>query len=135
MKSSTKYVLIALVLVVAAYFVFQLTGNVTAGPGEYDDFAQCLTESGTKMYGAYWCPHCQNQKTMFGNSWQYVDYVECDPRGNDANPQACQDAGIQGYPTWVFPDGSRRSGELPLRVLAQESGCSLTPPTTDSVAE
>jgi len=25
-------------------------------------FAKCLTENGAKMYGAYWCTHCENQK-------------------------------------------------------------------------
>ena len=29
------------------------------------------------MYGAYWCPHCQAQKKVFGESFQYVPYVEC----------------------------------------------------------
>ena len=24
-----------------------------------DAFAKCLSDNGIKMYGAYWCPHCQ----------------------------------------------------------------------------
>lgn len=29
------------------------------------------------MYGSVNCPHCQKQKAMFGDSFQYVTYVEC----------------------------------------------------------
>ncbi len=125
MKSSTKWILVAAVLLVAAFAVFRMTGNAVAGPGEYDEFAQCLTDSGAKMYGAYWCPHCANQKKLFGSSFSFVDYIECDPRGDNANPAACEAAGIQGYPTWIFGDGTVRSGELPLRTLASISGCTL----------
>src|SRR2546430_1164979 len=41
-----------------------------------DSFAQCLTSKGTKMYGAWWCPHCKDQKESFGFALQYVNYVE-----------------------------------------------------------
>lgn len=86
--------------------------------------AECLTEKGVVMYGAYWCPHCQNQKEMFGDAWEKVRSVECAVPGNPrAQTQECRDAGIEGYPTWVFPDGSRISGEMPLRKLAEKSGC------------
>ena len=29
-----------------------------------------------KMYGAYWCPHCAEQKEVLGSSYRFV-YVEC----------------------------------------------------------
>ncbi|MFH1400946.1 MAG: hypothetical protein ABIH41_05485, partial [Nanoarchaeota archaeon] len=37
-----------------------------------DDFARCLTQSGATMYGASWCPHCNDQKEMFGSSVHLV---------------------------------------------------------------
>ena len=77
------------------------------------------------MYGAYWCPHCANQKQMFGPSFKYVKYVECDPKGNDANPQLCTEKGIDGYPTWIHGD-TRLSGEQTLRELSSISGCKLS---------
>src|SRR5271157_3119677 len=50
-----------------------------------DGFARCLTERGVKMYGAWWWPHCIEQKEAFGASFEYAAYVECgvkgDPRG------------------------------------------------------
>ena len=33
-----------------------------AGPGKLDVFARCLKEKQAVFYGAFWCPHCQNQK-------------------------------------------------------------------------
>ncbi len=58
-------------------------------------FAQCLNTKGAKMYGAFWCPHCAEQKEMFGSSFQYVNYVECGIKGSRALAQVCTDAGIQ----------------------------------------
>ncbi len=60
-----------------------------------DSFAKCLTEKGWTMYGAKWCSHCQAQKDLFGDSFQYVTYVECPD-----NAELCVAEGINGYPTW-----------------------------------
>ena len=88
-------------------------------PGEYDDLAKCLTEKGVKMYGTEWCSHCKNQKTAFGSSFQYVDYVDC-----DKNKEACSSAGVTGYPTWKV-GGNNYPGEKQLNILASLSGCTL----------
>jgi hypothetical protein len=88
-----------------------------------DSFAKCLTQSGAKMYGAYWCGHCQNQKSLFGSFFQYVDYVECDSKGPNANPDACAAAGITGYPTWII-NGQSYPGEQSIEKLSSLTGCS-----------
>lgn len=85
-----------------------------------DDFAKCLTERGVVMYGAYWCPHCQNEKKAFGDSFKFVNYVEC-----TQETQKCLAENIEGYPTWIFPDGKRLLGEQGIQKLAQASGCVL----------
>ncbi|MDD5340546.1 MAG: hypothetical protein PHV13_04845 [Candidatus ainarchaeum sp.] len=89
-----------------------------------DAFAKCLGQKGVKMYGAEWCGHCESQKDAFGASWQYVNYVECaDPTGTQA--PACRDAGITGYPTWEFANGSRSEGQLSLDELGAITGCEM----------
>jgi glutaredoxin len=127
MKTTTKIViLIAAVALVAliSYFLFvSITGKVTE-VGIYDDFAHCLTEKGVVMYGAYWCPHCARQKELFGSSWKYVSYVECDPRGNNAQPELCRQQGVTAYPTWIF-NGEKRTGVQSLLSLSSWSGCQL----------
>lgn len=98
-------------------------------PGQYDALAQCLTDKGVKEYGAYWCPNCQRQKKDFGNSFKKLTYIECAlPGGRGAGQTTeCDDAGVKGYPTWVFPDGQRLEGYQPLSTLAETSGCPLQP--------
>jgi len=94
-------------------------------PGKLDGFAQCIADSGTKFYGAFWCPHCQNQKKMFGNSAEYLPYIECSAQDTKHQLQVCTDAGVTGYPTWEFPNGERMSGEVPLETLAEKTNCEL----------
>ena len=83
-------------------------------------FAQCISQRGVVLYGADWCPHCQQQKLMFGSAISAVAYVEC-----PQDPQRCLKAGIAGYPTWVLPDGSKLEGTQPLEDLAAATGCQL----------
>jgi hypothetical protein len=90
-----------------------------------DAFAQCLTSKGAKMYGAFWCPHCADQKERFGSAFRYAPYVECGVKGSRTPAQACVDANIKHYPTWVFADGARVEGDHTLEFLSQETGCPL----------
>lgn len=92
----------------------------TPASSSLDSFAKCLAEKKVTMYGADWCPHCQEEKKAFGSSFKYVPYVEC-PR----NPKACLDKGIEGYPTWIMGDGSKLIGEQGLQTLSEKTGCSL----------
>ena len=125
MQSSTKLLIGIIVVGVIVFAITQFGGSGSLGPGDYDAFAQCLTTSGVTMYGAYWCPHCANQKQRFGNSFQYVNYVECDQRGDDANPALCEEKGVNSYPMWEMPDGSFLAGEQTLEALAIKTGCQL----------
>lgn len=94
----------------------------------YVGFGKCLTEKGAIMYGAYWCPHCANQKKMFGKQgFEWVKYVECDPRGDNPQTQLCLNKKIEGYPTWDFADGTRLEGEVRLSELGEKTGCELPP--------
>ncbi len=90
-----------------------------------DAFAQCLGTKGAKMYGAYWCPHCADQKELFGSSFQYAPYVECGIKGSRNQAQVCIDAGVKRFPTWVFADGARVEGEHTIEFLGEATGCPL----------
>ena len=113
--------LLILVLIIAGL----IYNKVTAVDGEFDEFARCINNSGTKFYGTFWCEHCKNQKEEFGKSAKYLPYIECSiPNGQGTN-LVCLNANIEGYPTWEFPDGTRESGELSLEFLAERTSCSL----------
>ena len=85
--------------------------------------AEHLDEEGVLFYGASWCPHCQEQKRLFGASADRLPYIECSPAG-PGTPQApsCTRAGVQTYPTWII-NGRATVGEvLSLAQLADASG-------------
>lgn len=87
-------------------------------PGQHDDLAKCLTAKGAIMYGTEWCPHCQEQKRLFGTSFRYATFVNC-----DVSADACTMAGVEAFPTWVFADGSSVTGKQELDTLAERAGC------------
>ena len=106
--------------------IFFATGNgMLEAAGQYDEFAQCLAEEGVTMYGAYWCPHCMEQKQMFGASWNHVNYVECSLSNKAGITNACSDANIKAYPTWEFQNGLRIEGEIPFEKISSLSGCKI----------
>lgn len=121
-----KAIIIGIVIIVVILGIAALRSNQ---PGQYDEFAKCLADSGAKMYGAWWCTHCQDQKKIFGNSWKVLEnnggYVECSPAGTRSFSQFCKNQGIQGTPTWKFPNDSDITGKTNLYSLAQKSGCEL----------
>ncbi len=94
-------------------------------PGKYDTFAQCLSNSGAKFYGAFWCPHCQATKALFGKSAKLLPYVECSKPDGKGQLPVCTDAKIDGYPTWVFADGSRLTGERSMKELSEKTNCPI----------
>lgn len=116
--------LIIIVLIVAglgAAFLIKPVSNA-----DLDSFAQCLKDKGTTFYGAFWCPHCQRTKAMFGASVKYVPYVECSTPDGQGQTQICKDAKIESYPTWERQDGQRITGEQSLKALSEFSGCPLS---------
>ena len=86
--------------------------------------ARHLTQTGVVFYGAYWCPHCRDQKMLFGPAAAMLPYVECDPKGSHAQPGRCLERGIRAYPTWDF-HGELVEGVLSLDELARRSGYPL----------
>ena len=85
--------------------------------------AEQLADRGALFYGASWCPHCQEQKRLFGASQDRLPYVECSPGGRRGGVAAsCDSAGVRTFPTWVFPDGSRVTAVMSLRELADRVG-------------
>lgn len=92
---------------------------------KYDKFAQCLATKQAKMYGLYWCPHCIEQKEMFGESFHHVNYVECAVKGSTEMAPQCKIAGVKLFPSWQFADEPPKEGVLSLEALSDKTGCSL----------
>ncbi len=106
---------------------------VTGGPGSPPPIqaqstpatvalAEHLTKIGAKVYTAYWCPHCRDQKELFGKeAAAKLTIVECAPDGRNSQAALCQQKGIEGYPSWEIR-GTITSGLKPLSQLANLSG-------------
>lgn len=120
--SNRKIMIIGVIALVAIIGGLVYANNA---PSKYDGFAMCLKDKGATFYGAFWCPHCQKQKSMFGNAKRYLPYVECSTPDGNAQVPICIDKGIKNYPTWVFADMSSTTGEQQLSVLAEKTGCVL----------
>jgi thiol-disulfide isomerase/thioredoxin len=122
----TKAIIIwVIVLGLIGWGVYGIVQN-SKKPGRYDELATCIKDSGATFYGAFWCPHCQNQKAMFGlKSAKLLPYVECSEKDGKSQKQVCIDANIQSYPTWEFANGTRQTGEIPLAELAEKTSCTL----------
>ncbi|MDP2598312.1 MAG: hypothetical protein Q8P49_00605 [Candidatus Liptonbacteria bacterium] len=131
----TQLLIVSAILIAAVAAILSLFPK--SGPNSgLDAFAKCLASKNVTMYGADWCQHCENEKRRFGESFQFVPYVEC-PK----EPGRCLAAGVKVYPTWIFSDpsasfpqsdsgqagqvGKKLEGDQDLEKLSAESGCAL----------
>ena len=84
--------------------------------------AEHLNSSGAVMYSAYWCPHCHEQKELFGKqASDQLNVVECAPDGENNQADLCRSKGLEGFPSWEI-NGSIDSGVKGLDTLAELSG-------------
>jgi len=84
--------------------------------------AQQLTAQGARLYTAYWCPHCHDQKELFGReAAEKLVVIECAPDGRGSQKELCDAKKIDGYPTWEI-NGQLDSGVKPLAKLAELIG-------------
>ncbi len=122
--SKTTLLFVGLIVLVVGGIAFAKINSETT-PNPYTGLAQCIADSGATFFGAFWCPHCQDQKALFGNASDLLPYVECSTPDRRGQTQTCIDEGIESYPTWRFADGSEMGGRLPREVLAEQTGCEL----------
>lgn len=96
--------------------------EITTISGEAEiALAKHLTSIGAEEYGAFWCPHCYDQKQLFGKeAFNEIKYVECAPEGINPQTQKCVDAKIKGFPSW-FINGKLYEGTQSLEKLAEIS--------------
>ncbi|OUL33198.1 vitamin K epoxide reductase family protein [Nostoc sp. 106C] len=99
--------------------------EITTTSGEAEiALANHLVKIGAKEYVAYWCPHCHEQKLIFGKeAYKIINdsiKVECAPDGLKGQPDLCKAAKVEGFPTWII-NGKSYSGVQNLEELAKVS--------------
>jgi uncharacterized membrane protein/glutaredoxin len=95
--------------------------TTTSTPGALA-LAQHLKAKGAVMYTAWWCPHCHDQKQLFGKqATALLTIVECAPDGRNSQKELCESKSLQGFPSWEI-NGRLDSGVKSLEELARLSG-------------
>ena len=83
------------------------------------NFAKYLNDNNVVMYSAYWCPHCNDQKQLFGKkAAEELLIVECAKDGKNNQYKLCQEKGIEGFPSWEI-NNQIYSGTMSLNELAK----------------
>ncbi|MBD2436167.1 vitamin K epoxide reductase family protein [Nostoc sp. FACHB-110] len=96
---------------------------ITTNSGDAEiALAKHLVKIGAKEYVAYWCPHCHEQKLIFGKeAYQIINdniKIECAGDSPKSQPELCKAAKIQAFPTWII-NGQTYSGVQNLAELAK----------------
>ena len=127
----------AIALILGLHLHFSGVFDPAAGPEDpyLKGLATHLHDSGARFYGAYWCPACQEQKTLFAASVDRLPYVECTPEGRGGTRAVdCLTRNIQEYPTWIIA-GQRYGGVVSVERLARVSNFDGTAPAQDTEPE
>lgn len=118
-----QFILITLIaLVLVLVFVFWPKATVSKTDNDLKAFAACLTAKGITLYGVDTCESCQNQKKIFGATFDQINYINC-----DFQQKACQEKGFEIYPAWVYKQ-QVLFGFQTFANLAQLTGCSSPTP-------
>lgn len=125
----------AMAIIVVGLMHLHYSGAFDPAAGPEDpylrDLAEHLETSGAKFYGASWCPHCQQQKQVFGAAAKRLPYVECAPNGQRGERStACIAQDIRNYPTWII-GGQRFERAMTPDLLARYSGYAAAPAPAD----
>ncbi|HRD41381.1 MAG TPA: vitamin K epoxide reductase family protein [Prochlorococcaceae cyanobacterium AMR_MDS_5431] len=89
--------------------------------------AEYLSQSDITLYSVYWCPHCHDQKELFGREAAgRLRIIECGIEGENNQHSNCLKEGITGFPSWDFKNklshAPLQSGIKSLNQLAELSG-------------
>jgi len=92
-----------------------------------ESFAKCLSEKGYLMYSSFTCASCRAQRKSFGNAFQYINEIECNPAAPNTQVERCLERNIRVIPTWIQEmegrEVKRLEGYQLLEILASASGC------------
>ncbi|MBW4446692.1 MAG: vitamin K epoxide reductase family protein [Hassallia sp. WJT32-NPBG1] len=124
-STSGKPVQISFTPTVAPNAEFGWQTTTTSGEAELA-LARHLVKIGAKEYSAYWCPHCHEQKLLFGKEAEQIIEdsnvkVECAGDSPKGKPDVCKAAKVEGFPTWII-NGKSYGGVQNLQELATNSG-------------
>lgn len=114
MKKKSVITWIVIIAVVAfAIFILNKPQPLTD-----EEFAKCLGEN-SELYTQAGCHACEIQENMFGETYQYLNIIDC---VLEKNWPICQEADIRATPTWII-NGQKYVGVQSIETLKQATGC------------
>ncbi len=91
------------------------------------ELAKCLTQKGWIMYGSYTCSACLAQKKLFGEAFEHIKEIECNPHAPNTEVEQCIEKKIRTTPTWILEKEGQEIISIPeyqlLEDLAMHSDC------------
>ena len=79
--------------------------------------AKHMSSRGIVMYSAFWCPHCHEQKEMFGKqASSELEIIECAEDGQNSQRSLCQNKGIEAFPSWEINGKTHFMNDLNLYI-------------------
>jgi len=87
-------------------------------------FATALKDAGVSIFTAAWCRFCTDQKNLFEDGKEELPSIEVTNPDRTLNAIGVAE-GIESFPTWEFPDGSRATGVLTLQQISERSGVAI----------
>lgn len=111
------------VLVIGLIIIAVLAYVILSGRGSNADIpdksiVQCIASKST-IYISPGCHACASQKEMFGENFEYLNYVDCLVEG-----EKCSEENITRVPTWLI-NGQRLEGVQPIEKLINLTGCNI----------
>jgi len=117
-KKIKSYLIVFLLLVAIGVFsyTFYLRSHI---PGQYDEFAKCITEKDVVIYGNDFCQYTNKQLNFFGKSRKYLNYIKC-----AENKELCDSKSIKITPTWEIA-GKMYEQVQSFERLSDLTGCKI----------
>ncbi|MDO8623423.1 MAG: hypothetical protein Q7R52_04195 [archaeon] len=106
-----SWIIIVIIIAFAFYII-----NKPSSIGVSEATAKCFAKNSV-LYVKLGCVACENQKTIIGENYKYLDIVDC---AFDMN--RCIDSEITATPTWLIKD-QKYIGVKNIETLKQLTGC------------
>ncbi|MBS3065889.1 hypothetical protein J4229_02475 [Candidatus Pacearchaeota archaeon] len=113
-----KYIVFALIGAILIFSILAVKAYYDK-PGDYNEFAKCLTSKGAIIYGNDFCSYTNKQLNFFGKSKSYLNYIKC-----FENKELCDQKEIKLTPTWEI-DGKMYTQVQTFETLSAITGCKI----------
>lgn len=115
MRKANFFLIVGIIVVIIGVVVFYQKGKKTLEVKRkqtaQEKIVECLNEDSAILYGSVSDKYTQNQRDVFGASFNEIEYVECGKAGNWK--EECRKRGISVTPTWSFPEDSKTKDNIP----------------------